>query len=356
MSSKILFKRLPIVHNPTLKAHNAADEWMVKYAQENQIASNIAIYNDSYGYLSFHFNQAKPFVIKDLKSQEQSIIKNLGEEKIQQIQFYTLLDELPEKPQHIFLKIPKSLAYFEMMLQHIHKNSTENCTVICGFMTKYFTASILKIAEKYFENISQTLAFKKSRLMILNVKKNIESQIVIESFNYKNIEIKQYPGVFSSEQIDYATQFLLENIEAPETPIKILDLACGNGIIGRFLQEKNQESTYYFMDDSFLAIASAKMNINHSNSHFIHAFDLNYFENNSLDRIITNPPFHFGHEIDINIPLELFKQSYEKLKPNGILTIVANKHLNYKSHLEKYFQTVLSIKENEKFVIYECVK
>ena len=56
------------------------------------------------------------------------------------------------------------------------------------------------------------------------------------------------------------------------------------------------------------------------------------------------------------VSLNLFKQVWKILKPRGRFQLVGNKHLNYKTHLEKIFPHVESIAENDKFVVYSCVK
>ena len=84
-----------------------------------------------------------------------------------------------------------------MFLQQIHKSANENVEVVCGFMTKYFSVSFLKIAEKYFENIEQSKAWKKARLLILKKsKKDIEYKELVNEVLWKENVLKQYYGVF----------------------------------------------------------------------------------------------------------------------------------------------------------------
>ena len=72
--------------------------------------------------------------------------------------------------------------------------------------------------------------------------------------------------------------------------------------------------------------------------------------------MVSNPPFHVEHEIDINLPLELFKQVHRCLSDAGTFQLVANNHLNYKTHLVKIFGDVEVTAQNEKFVVYTCSK
>ena len=356
MSEKHQLKRLPRHHHHSLKAWNAADELLIKHIRPDD--KMIGIYNDSFGYLSCQLIDYSLAIITDLRSQEEAIRENIAAtgKMVDGNIFHKLTSTLSKTVDIALLKIPKSLDLFELYLQHIHQSISENGTVYCGFMTKYFNASLLKKAEKYFSNISQTKAEKKARVIILSGKKALNKSNSIESYHYNDKEIQQYKGIFSGGKIDAATDFLITNLNIPSNAHFILDLACGNGIIGLNIMQNTALSELHLLDDSHLAIASAKMNIRSEQAFFHHAYHLNDFKNNTFDWIITNPPFHFGHTIDIGIPLQLFKEAYEKLAPNGILTIVANKNLGYEKHLRALFKQVSIVNQNHQFKIYECRK
>ena len=163
-------------------------------------------------------------------------------------------------------------------------------------------------------------------------------------------------GVFSGLHIDYATQFFLDYIEVEDDDQQILDLGSGNGIIGNEVSNIVPNAEIHLIDDSYLAVASAKLNCTSKNIHHHFDNDLSIFEENSFDLILTNPPFHFEYEINIQIPLHLFKECRRCLKKGGNLQIVANKHLNYKVHLDPLFNYVEVLAEDKKMIIYKCTK
>jgi len=111
------------------------------------------------------------------------------------------------------------------------------------------------------------------------------------------------------------------------------------------------------MDDSYLAIASTEMNLTESEGvKVIAQYNLDSFEEEKFDLVITNPPFHFEYEVDPSIAFQLMSDTHRILSNRGRLIIVANRHLNYKSQLSKYYIEVNIIKENNKFVIFEAMK
>jgi 16S rRNA G1207 methylase RsmC len=299
-----------------------------------------------------------PFVITDLKSQETAIQENALANKIEldASHFFLLNDELPKQLDIAYLKIPKSIGLLETYLQHIHANLSGDGKVICGFMTKYFNKNWIARAGKYFENVEQSKAKKKARLIILSGKKEVTPTSNIENFQYHHLNLRQYKGVFSGGKVDKATNYLLENLQIPTAHKSVLDLACGNGIIGKWILDKTKVDEMHFLDDSHLALASAQLNVPDKNVQFHHNYELNAFEENSLDWVITNPPFHFENTIDISIPINLCRAAKRCLKPGGVLTIVANSNVGYEAFLKQHFTSFEIQNSDHQFKIYWCIK
>ena len=140
-----------------------------------------------------------------------------------------------------------------------------------------------------------------------------------------------------------------------DTPV--LDIGCGNGIIGKLLIGQRKWNAAVMIDDSYLAIASTEMNLSESEGFKVIAqYNLDSFEKEQFDLVITNPPFHFEYEVDPSIAIQLMSDTHRILSNRGRLVIVANRHLNYKSQLSKYYSEVNIINENYKFIIYEALK
>ncbi|MCU4166433.1 methyltransferase [Carboxylicivirga caseinilyticus] len=348
-------ERYPETSLTSLKPWNAADEYILSYLGENNLQSPVAIINDRFGFLSIALHHLKPTVIIDYKSQEKAIQKNLANNGIQldQITFSDILSINNLKIETAIVKVPKSMELFALYLHQVSQMISEDGIVICGFMTKYFTSSMLDVAQKYFKKAEQSLAYKKSRLLILSEPITKQDEILTETIAVENgDELMQYKGVFSSGKIDMGTRFLLDNLDIYENEDSILDLACGNGIIAYHLEKNNPSSNLYLVDDFYLAVESSKINLPKANCLFNN--DLSDFKNQFFDLIVTNPPFHFGHETNIEVSLSLFKQTCRCLKPNGRFVVVANKHLNYATHLRKIYSKVMITAENTKFQIIEC--
>lgn len=353
-------KRYPISLNKSLRAWSAADEYLMRYLEEHQLPqSRPLIYQDRFGYLSCHLLASKPLVVANYKSQEKAIIQNLSRNKLNEenITLINSLSSISQSVDLVLMRIPKSLDLLRLHFQQMSQALSPEALVLGGFMTKYFSPNILSIASEYFEVVEQSRAWKKSRLLILRKPKAYkESTIIKELKSFDGKVLRQYFGVFSASRVDLGTSFLLEKMELPlAAGLQVLDLACGNGILGSVVKDRKAEAQIHFVDDDYLAVASAKLNLEQKENCFFYFNDnLDKIEDDSINLCICNPPFHFEHETNIEVSLNLFHQVKRVLKADGNFQLVANKHLNYQTHLLKIFRSVKVLAENPKFVIYSC--
>lgn len=349
------FERYPKTENRSLQAWNAGDQYVLQYLESLELTNKeIGIYLDRFGFLAVMLAEYQLRMITEFASQEQAIgysleLNNMDASKLKTSK---ILDE-DYTLDLALMKMPKSMDQFEMQLNQISKVLKEDGEVIISFMTKTFTPQSIKIAEKYFDEVEQTLAFKKSRLMILKGKKSA-SKDLIKTVSWNNIDYKQHFGVFSANHIDYATQFMLEVVKIKDTEKVVLDLASGNGVIAKYIVENNDIDAMHLVDDSLLAIESSKMNCEGDVYHFHYADGIADIENESLDLVISNPPFHFDNENNIEVSVGLFAQVKTKMKERGRFILVANKHLNYWTHLEKIFPNTEVMAIDDKFEVYDC--
>ena len=168
--NQINIKRYPNTENKSLKAWNAGEEYTLNYLVDKDLSNKkIVISNDKFGFLSAALTENNPISIIDYSSQEKAIKENfsINNIKVNKSNFISPLSKLDEKVDFGFIKIPKSTDLFRLYLKQIHESLNDDGEVICSFMTKNFNKTILKIAEEFFESVEQSLAWKKSRLLIL---------------------------------------------------------------------------------------------------------------------------------------------------------------------------------------------
>lgn len=364
MKTKLRFKRYPTTSNRSLRAWSAADEYLLDQLNGYDLKDKkIVLVNDRFGYLMCNLIEHSPYFVSGFKSQEKSLQLNceLNGIELDAEKLLSPLNPLPSDMDLALLKVPKSTPLFEFQLQQIASVLSSDGIVLAGFMTRHFNKKLIEIAELYFDSVEQGLAWKKSRVLTLKKPKTVEFEPALKKIRFEHpktgaISLKQYPGVFSSARIDPATLFLIDHLKVSGSEQKILDLASGNGILAIAASTLSPEAEIHLMDDSFLAIESSKLNLESEKVRFHYSDSIGDLDQKDFDLVISNPPFHFGHETNIEVSLKLFEQVLQALKPGGKFTLVANKHLNYKTHLAPLFRQVNILAENRKFIIYECLK
>ena len=352
--------RYPNTTDRSLKPWSSADELLLDQVLDQNISEKkIITYNDRFGYLNCQLNKSYVLSVISYKSQEKShkINRQNNGLMFDDSHFVNPLSSIDEKFDMVLMKIPKSVNLFELYLAQIVTCIKDDTIVYCSFMTRHFTKQLLSISNKYFEVVEQSLAKKKARVLILKKKKEVKEKKLINKLSLSaSDELRQYYGVFSAKEIDQATQFFINNLQVEENTKEVLDLAAGNGILGYIIQKQLPNCKIHLIDDFYLAVESAKLNLKGENVCFHYNDTLKEIEENSIDLIVSNPPFHFEYETNIEISLRLFKEVTYCLKQGGKFQLVANRHLNYGPHLERIFNKVIRVVHNEKFEIYNCIK
>ncbi len=367
----ILLQRYPLNSNPTLQAWNAADEYLINQVAQlpKQQKSRVLIINDSFGALTCAINIENTVYCTDSLLSQIAFEENC---KINQISINNLiqidcLESFPPKISLVIFKIPKSVAMLEYQLTKITNEVAVGTKIIAATMSKDLHSSTLKIFQKIVGNTTTSLAKKKARLVFFEVpeKKPKLPQPFPKTWQLavheNELSITNHANVFSNKGLDLGARFLLENYPAGEFK-NIIDLGCGNGVLGLAAHLVYDNANITFTDESHMAIASAKLNWENN---FPNASDLAEFKitdclkglpNSFADLILCNPPFHQQQTITDDIALQMFSESASILNKNGVLMVVGNRHLGYHIKLKKCFKNVKQVASNPKFVIFLASK
>lgn len=360
--------RYPIIKKELLRAWDAADEYLLNhFFEENKQARNlnILIANDNFGALTTILSEHDLTVWTDSWLAQEGIKQNLvlNDLFVDTIKIKNSLETIKGDYDVVLIKIPKSLALLEDQLIRIKPYISKSTKVIAAGMVKSIHTSTLKLFEKYIGPTKTSLAKKKARLIFTKNDKQViavdtpyPKSYVLEGTSYT---VLNNANVFSREKLDIGTRFFIQHIPHSEQYEKIIDLACGNGIVGLLAAEKNPNAELVFLDESFMAVDSAKQNMLNSqlkNKAYFEVGDcLSGIENNSVDLILNNPPFHQNNAVGDETAWKMFNQSKNALKKDGELWVIGNRHLGYHVKLKKIFNNCITVATNKKFVILKAI-
>ncbi|EBC1881704.1 23S rRNA (guanine(1835)-N(2))-methyltransferase RlmG [Salmonella enterica] len=363
----LTLKRFPQTDdvNPLL-AWEAADEYLLQQLDETEIRGPVLILNDTFGALSCALAEHSPYSIGDSYLSELGTRENLRHNGIAEssVTFLDSTADYPQAPGVVLIKVPKTLALLEQQLRALRKVVTAQTRIIAGAKARDIHTSTLELFEKVLGPTTTTLAWKKARLINCTFS-HPQLADAPQTLSWKLEDtgrtIHNHANVFSRTGLDIGARFFMQHLPG-NLDGEIVDLGCGNGVIGLSLLAKNPQAKVVFVDESPMAVDSSRLNVE---TNLPEAFErCEFMINNALsgvepfrfNAVFCNPPFHQKHALTDNIAWEMFHHARRCLKINGELYIVANRHLDYFHKLKKIFGNCATIATNNKFVILKAVK
>ena len=366
-----VLSRYPAQGNETLRAWDAADELALQQFVElggDAYQGRILILNDGFGALSVALAAHQPVMCSDSYLAQQGSLVNLQQNQIDPQQL-TLLNSM-QSPEGqfdlVFIKLPKSQAMLEHQLHtlrpHLHKDSV----IIGAAMTKAIHTNTLKLFERIIGPTKTSLAKKKARLIFSQFDDKLQpgNSPYPQSYTLevagKDYNISNHANLFSRESLDIGTRFLLQHM--PQNEFRtIVDLGCGNGVVGLISAIQHPDAELVFVDESYMAVASAEQNFTAAfgdtrQARFVVGDSLSAEPSESVDLVLNNPPFHQQHVIGDQVAWQMFNDAKRVLKQHGELWVIGNRHLNYHAKLTHLFGNCQTMASNHKFVILKVKK
>ena len=129
-----------------------------------------------------------------------------------------------------------------------------------------------------------------------------------------------YPGLFAKGKLDNATAFLLEHLPPIAQQARVLDFACGIGVIAKAVQQMQPNARLTMVDHDALAMAAAGINLPGAERQCVKTPAQII---GSYDLIISNPPIHDGQLLSYNIVEQLITELPRLLALKGAAYLVA---------------------------------
>ncbi|GBF05357.1 rRNA (guanine-N(2)-)-methyltransferase [Deinococcus aerius] len=153
-----------------------------------------------------------------------------------------------------------------------------------------------------------------------------------EGYEAFGVRVVGLPGVFSAARPDKATSILLGTLESLDLSGKrVLDLGCGTGLIGAWAARRGAEVTLVDGDLQSVRSARATLAANGLTGEVLHSDVDAALGDRTFDAILTNPPFHVGRGVVLDVAREFIAAAGRRLNPGGTLSLVANEPLPYEA-------------------------
>ena len=402
----VTLQRYPAAHDQSLRAWCSADELLLQrfYQSAETKGSgsklqNLLIVNDEFGALSVALaNKFNVTHWSDSLLSQKATERNAANNSVTSICCYSSTDNIAELiPDAILIRPTKNISYLQYqlaMLSHYFPDTA----IYCGIMQKFITTGVKAAINQYLTRVEPGMGEKKARVIsartpdeshytdafnqvnnkqndseagedlshhwLDNIPAHIQPGLAmpLKYINYKSLKMPVLPNVFSSGSLDIGARFLLDNFPNVSSAEHIADLGCGNGVLSAAAALQNSQANLYGFDESYLAVASAKLTFyanrivnkqGNIRAQFTVSNMLSHAQDAvKFDIILCNPPFHQERRVTTDTAKLMFKQARSKLSSNGQLWVIANRHLGYYRDLAKQFHRVETVSSNAKFSIF----
>ncbi len=364
-------QRFPEAQHPSLRAWDAADELLLEHLAATAAARpqtpKTWIYNDGFGALTVALHPWPRQMVSDSYLSHQGCRHNLSSNQLplQDVRLLSSLEQPEGKADLVLIKLPKSLALLEYQLNQLRPRLTPGTEIMAAGMVKHMRRSQLELFEQLIGPTRTSLARKKARLIFSTLNADLRpspcrypSDYLLEGTAYR---ICNHANVFSRQKLDIGTRLFIDHIPSREGARDIIDLGCGNGIVGLIAAERNPQAALHFIDESYMAVASAESTFRDAfaesrSASFKVADCLEGYPPQSADLILNNPPFHQQQVVGDQTAWQMFRQSRRVLRPGGEFWVIGNRHLGYHSKLKRLFGNCQTVASNAKFVVLRACR
>ncbi|WP_193433283.1 methyltransferase [Streptomyces luteocolor] len=372
--------RFPEDPRDQLRAWSAADAYLLRHlAGEEEAAAvglsgTVAVVGDRWGALttSLAGHARVPVQITDSFLGQQATRANLARagHAPDAARLLTTRDTPPERVDVLLVRVPKSLALLEDQLHRIAPALHEGTVVVGTGMVTEIHTSTLELFERIIGPTRTSLARQKARLILCTPDPARAPgpspwpggyALPADSGAGAGLTVVNHAGIFCADRLDIGTRFFLKHLPRARAGAHVVDLGCGNGVLGTAASVADPDATVTFIDESFQAVASAEATFranaaDGAKAHFVAGDALAAVPPSTVDLVLNNPPFHSHQATTGATAWRMFSGARAALRPGGELWVVGNRHLGYHVKLRKLFGNSQVVASDPKFVVLRAVK
>ena len=237
-------------------------------------------------------------------------------------------------------------------------------------MAKEIHTSTLRLFEQILGPTRTSLAWRKARLVFCTPDPHLPRpgspwprrwELPGDIGPAAGSTVVNHAGVFCAERLDIGTRLFLRHLPRRHGPEHVVDLGCGNGVVGLAAALGNPEARVTFTDESYQAVASAEATFRANtppgaDAVFTAGDSLAGIAPGSVDLVLNNPPFHTHQATTDAIARRMFADARTALRPGGELWVIGNRHLGYHVRLRSLFGDCELVTSDPKFVVLRAVR
>jgi 16S rRNA (guanine1207-N2)-methyltransferase len=162
-----------------------------------------------------------------------------------------------------------------------------------------------------------------------------------------------FPGCFSHGRVDQGTALLLEHLPDVDPGGRVLDFACGTGILAGAIRSRTPAVELVLLDNDALSLEAARRNLPGTTTVLSPGFTA--LDEGQFDWIVSNPPYHRGKAGTMHVLEDLCRRAPEYLVPGGALRMVVQLTHAIEPLLKENFHTASVVAESPGFRVWESL-
>ncbi|WP_405359286.1 methyltransferase [Kitasatospora sp. NBC_00085] len=376
--------RYPEDPRERLRAWDAADEYLLRHLAGKADSAQggateltgrtVVVLGDRWGALTTALAPHAPVQISDSHLGRQATLANLARAGAAPgaARLLTTRDTPPGRIDVLLVRVPKSLALLEDQLHRLAPAVHPGTVVVGTGMVTEIHTSTLQLFERILGPTRTSLAVRKARLVFCTPDPALDPGPNPWPHSYAlpgdigpaaGRTVVNHAGTFCAERLDIGTRFFLGHLPAAAPGARVVDLGCGNGVVGTAAALASPGAELVFVDESHQAVASAEATFRtnlgpDAPAAFLTADALatEAVPPGSVDLVLNNPPFHSHQATTDATAWRMFTGARRALRPGGELWVVGNRHLGYHVKLRRLFGNCRLVAGNPKFVVLRAVK
>lgn len=163
-----------------------------------------------------------------------------------------------------------------------------------------------------------------------------------------------YPGLFARGRLDDGTRLLLQHLPPIAPDARVLDYACGTGVIAAAVLQHQHAARLDLIDNDALAIEAARENV--PGARLILADSLAAVAGGRYAAILSNPPVHEGVGESLAVLSRLVADAPRCLEPRGLLQIVVQRRVKVEPMLAAAFGGAQVVADDGRFRVWRAIR
>lgn len=269
-------------------------------------------------------------------------------------------------PDLLLWRLPTALSAVEDYGEYLAGRLAPTSRIVAGGRTKHMTIAFNTALARQFATVSASRGRQKSRVLHVSGPRPAPRRWPMRRYLPEvGITAVSYGNVFNTNRLDDGTHLLLRTLsrtagepvlDGRATRGIALDLGSGSGIIASWLALRGWATTA--VDTSVSALGSTRLTARANKVHVgVRRADMLLGTRaNSIDLLVTNPPFHVRAAKDSRPTLAMIQEAGVVLRPGGEFWMVFNSHLPYLPELRRHIGITTVEAQDRHYIVARAFK